>query len=65
MVAGGLGVSVVPSLCEPQMSALGVHCLPVSRPGIRKAVGVITRKAQELSTAAAAIVASLRADPGM
>lgn len=63
LVAKGVGVSVVPSLCKPQMAALGVHCLPVSHPGVRKAVGVITRKDQELSTAAAAIVASLRARP--
>lgn len=57
LVAAGLGVSVVPSLCKRQMSALGVCCLPVQRPSVRKAVGLITRRDQQLSTAATAISA--------
>ncbi len=61
LVAAGLGVSVVPSLCQRQMSALGVCCLPVQRPSVRKAVGLITRRDQQLSTAArTAIRASVR-----
>jgi LysR family carnitine catabolism transcriptional activator len=59
LVAAGLGVSVVPSLCKPQMSALGVCCLPVQRPSVRKAVGLITRRDQQLSTAANAIKAAI------
>jgi len=55
LVAAGLGVSVVPSLCERQMSALGAQCLPLQRPIVRKAVGLITRRDQELSTAASAV----------
>lgn len=54
-VAAGLGVSVVPSLCQRQVSALGARCLKLSRPSIRKPVGLITRLDQQLSTAAAAI----------
>lgn len=59
-VAAGLGVSVVPSLCQRQMAALGVRCLPVMRPSVRKAVGLITRLDQQLSTAAAAIKGAMR-----
>jgi LysR family transcriptional regulator, carnitine catabolism transcriptional activator len=60
MVAAGLGVSVVPSLCRQQVSALGVRCLELSRPSIRKPVGMITRLDQQLSTAATAIRAAMR-----
>lgn len=60
LVAEGLGVSVVPSLCARQMSALGNRCLRVLRPSVRKAVGLITRRDQQLSTAASAIAASMR-----
>jgi LysR family carnitine catabolism transcriptional activator len=55
LVAAGLGVSVVPSLCQQQVSALGARCLRLSRPSIRKSVGLITRLDQQLSTAADAI----------
>lgn len=54
-VAAGLGVSVVPSLCQEQVAALGARCLKLSRPSIRKPVGLITRLDQQLSTAASAI----------
>jgi LysR family carnitine catabolism transcriptional activator len=56
LVAAGLGVSVVPSLCERQMTAIGIRCLRVQRPSIHKAVGLITRQDRELSTAALSIV---------
>ncbi|HEY0680732.1 MAG TPA: LysR family transcriptional regulator [Steroidobacter sp.] len=54
-VASSLGVSAVPHLCEKQMIALGARSVPLSRPSIRKAVGLITRTDQQLSTAAEAI----------
>jgi LysR family carnitine catabolism transcriptional activator len=60
LVAAGLGVSVVPSLCERQMSALGIRCLRVQRPSIHQAVGLITRKDRELSAAAANIASFIR-----
>src|SRR3569833_197632 len=50
-VAAGLGVSVVPSICEQQMLKLGAICLPVKRPRIRVPIGLITRTDQQLSTA--------------
>lgn len=60
LVSAGLGVSVVPSFCKEQMSALGIRCLHVQRPSIHKAVGLITRKDQELSTAASGVVSFIR-----
>lgn len=59
LVASGLGVSAVPALCEPQMRALGVRCLRLYRPIVRKPVGVIMRRDQQLSTAASAVVSAL------
>jgi LysR family carnitine catabolism transcriptional activator len=55
LVAAGLGVSVVPSLCAEQVSALGARCLRLTHPAVRKPVGLITRLDQQLSTAACAI----------
>jgi LysR family carnitine catabolism transcriptional activator len=54
-VASGLGVSVVPQLCERQMTALGARSVQLTRPAIRKAVGLMTRSDQQVSTAAEAI----------
>ncbi|MBL8266313.1 LysR family transcriptional regulator [Steroidobacter sp.] len=54
-VASGLGVSVVPHLCEQQMTAMGARSVRLTRPIIRKPVGLITRMDQQLSTAAEAI----------
>jgi len=54
-VAAGLGVSVVPSICEQQMLELGAICLRVNRPRIRAPIGLITRADQQLSTAVHAV----------
>jgi LysR family transcriptional regulator, carnitine catabolism transcriptional activator len=63
-VSSGLGVSVVPSLCERQMTALGVRCLRLVRPSVRKAVGLITRRDSQLSTAARAVAEAVRSTDG-
>lgn len=52
MVAMGLGVSVVPSLCLEQMQELGAVCKALEAPIITRQVGVITRRRYPLSTAA-------------
>jgi LysR family transcriptional regulator, carnitine catabolism transcriptional activator len=54
-VAAGLGVSAVPRLCEQQMAALGAKSLQLTRPAIRKPVGLMVRNDQQLSAAAEAI----------
>ncbi|SIT04470.1 LysR family transcriptional regulator, carnitine catabolism transcriptional activator [Neptunomonas antarctica] len=56
MVATGLGVSVVPSLCFGQMTELGAVCRPLEAPVITRQVGVITRRRYPLSTAAKELV---------
>ncbi|WP_051530201.1 LysR family transcriptional regulator [Halomonas halodenitrificans] len=53
MVASGLGVSAVPSLCRRQMEELGACCLTLETPAIERAVGILTHG--ELSTAALAL----------
>lgn len=56
MVATGLGVSVVPSLCFGQMTELGAVCRPLEAPVITRQVGVITRRRYPLSAAAKGLV---------
>lgn len=53
MVADGLGVSAVPSMCIQQMHELGAHCVPLTTPGVSCRVGILTH--QELSVAAQAL----------
>ena len=53
MVADGLGVSAVPSMCIQQMHQLGAHCVPLTSPGIACRVGILTH--HELSVAAQAL----------
>ncbi|MCE8031663.1 MAG: LysR family transcriptional regulator [Halomonas sp.] len=55
MVASGLGVSAVPTLCREQMHELGARCVPLFDPQIRRTVGVVLSAGQELSTAARAL----------
>ncbi|MFP8967710.1 LysR family transcriptional regulator [Pokkaliibacter sp. CJK22405] len=55
MVATGLGVSIVPALCQQQMEELGAVCRPLTDPDIRRNVGVITRASISLSAAAEAM----------
>lgn len=56
MVATGLGVSVVPSLCLGQMTELGAVCCALESPVITRPVGVITRRRYPLSAAAKGLV---------
>ncbi|MGY4876757.1 LysR family transcriptional regulator [Vreelandella aquamarina] len=58
MVADGLGVSAVPSMCIQQMTELGAHCVPLTQPDISCQVGILTH--QELSVAAQALRDVLR-----
>lgn len=58
MVADGLGVSAVPSMCIQQMTELGAQCIPLTRPDISCQVGILTH--QELSVAAQALRNVLR-----
>ncbi|WP_216825125.1 LysR family transcriptional regulator [Agarilytica rhodophyticola] len=55
MVASGLGVSAVPSLCQAQMQEMGAVCLPLQKPAISRQVGILTRRRYSLSIAAGAL----------
>ncbi|GGK82370.1 LysR family transcriptional regulator [Amphritea balenae] len=56
MVATGLGVSAVPSLCIQQMRELGAECRELVTPIMSRPVGIVTRKRYPLSTAAKSLV---------
>jgi LysR family carnitine catabolism transcriptional activator len=55
MVANGLGVSAVPSLCIRQMHELGARCVPLEGPRIERRIGLIRLREHKLSTAAQAL----------
>ncbi|MEH6442572.1 MAG: LysR family transcriptional regulator [Oceanospirillaceae bacterium] len=59
MVATGLGIGLVPTLCAQQMRDLGTICLPLLDPVISRKVGIITRKRSALSAAAQGVVNEL------
>ena len=56
MVATGLGVSAVPSLCIQQMRELGAICRELDTPVMSRPVGILTRKRYPLSKAAVSLV---------
>jgi len=59
MVASGLGLSIVPTLCIEQMEALGATCRPLCAPQIHREIGVLFRKNNPLSAVANAMVSTL------
>ena len=62
MVSEGLGLSVVPSTSRAQMEQMGLECRAVSYPVIKHQLGIITHRQQELSVAAQAMEALIRAN---
>ncbi|NQZ33276.1 MAG: LysR family transcriptional regulator [Oceanospirillaceae bacterium] len=60
MAATGMGIGLVPTLCERQMKELGAICIPIINPIISRKVGIITRKRSALSAAAQGIVNELK-----
>ncbi|WP_297835899.1 LysR family transcriptional regulator [Pseudomonas sp.] len=55
MVASGLGVSAVPSLCIQQMRELGAHCVALAEPRIERRIGLMMLGDHKLSAAAQAL----------
>lgn len=55
MVASGLGVSAVPSLCIQQMQELGARCVALVEPRIERRIGLMTLADHKLSAAASAL----------
>jgi LysR family transcriptional regulator, carnitine catabolism transcriptional activator len=60
MVANNLGISVVPSLAIQQMRALGAECRPLTSPVVTRQIGILTRRRYPLSSAAMALVETLK-----
>lgn len=55
MVACGLGVSAVPSLCIRQMHELGARCVALVEPVIERRIGLVSHADRKLSSAAQAL----------
>ncbi|HCD1257665.1 LysR family transcriptional regulator [Citrobacter sp. ANG330] len=60
LVANGLGGSAVPALCRTQMQELGAACLDLDGPVIERRVGVLRSAHHKLSTAAQALLDTLK-----
>ncbi|SDJ55586.1 LysR family transcriptional regulator [Microbulbifer yueqingensis] len=56
LVATGMGISVVPELCRPQMRDYGLPCLALQAPDIEQEVGVLLRSHGALSAPARALL---------
>jgi LysR family carnitine catabolism transcriptional activator len=52
MVANGLGVSAVPSLCIGQMEELGARCVALHEPQVERRIGLLRLAEHQLSSAA-------------
>lgn len=59
MVAQGLGVSVVPSICTQQMHELGAQCIPMTDPVVERYIGIIKNAGLARSAAGQALESSL------
>ncbi len=59
LVANGIGVSIIPTLCVEQMEALGAVCKPLKNPVIQRDIGIIYRKKNPHSAAAQAMIDAL------
>jgi LysR family carnitine catabolism transcriptional activator len=60
MVSMGIGVGVVPSICEGQMRQMGLHMQNISSYVLKHPVGIVTRLGTPLSTSAQKMVNLLR-----
>lgn len=55
IVKQGMGVSIVPGICEPQMTMNGLVCLPLAGNVLKRNIGIIKSKRDNLSVPAQAI----------
>ena len=61
LVAAGLGVSIVPSMCQTMMEQQGAVCLPFKQPVTTQSVGLLYSKRGGLSAPASAFMGQLGA----
>lgn len=56
MISEQLGVSVMPSLCKPQLQSQGVMCRPLKSPLVSRRVGIVKKRRIPLSSTAQELV---------
>ena len=56
MISEQLGVSIMPSLCKPQLQSQGVMCRPLKSPLVSRRVGIVKKRRIPLSSSAQALV---------
>lgn len=61
MIAEQLGISIMPSLCKPQLQSQGVLCRPLKSPLVSRRVGIVKKRRIPLSTTAQALVNIIKA----
>lgn len=61
MIAEQLGISIMPSLCKPQLVSQGVMCRPLKSPLVCRRVGIVKKRRIPLSTTAQALVKIIKA----
>jgi LysR family carnitine catabolism transcriptional activator len=60
MISEQLGVSVMPSLCKPQLQSQGVLCRPLKSPLVSRRVGIVKKRRIPLSSTAQALVTIIK-----
>lgn len=56
MISEQLGISIMPSLCKPQLQSQGVFCRPLKSPLVSRRVGIVKKRRIPLSSTAQALV---------
>jgi LysR family carnitine catabolism transcriptional activator len=61
MISEQLGISIMPSLCKPQLQSQGVLCRPIKSPLVSRRVGIVKKRRIPLSSIAQALVNVIKA----
>ena len=61
MISEQLGISIMPSLCKPQLLSQGVLCRPLKSPLVSRRVGIVKKRRIPLSSTAQALVNIIKA----
>ncbi|WP_114325061.1 LysR family transcriptional regulator [Candidatus Colwellia aromaticivorans] len=61
MISEQLGISIMPSLCKPQLQSQGVMCRPLKSPLVSRRVGIVKKRRIPLSSTAQALVNIIKA----
>jgi LysR family carnitine catabolism transcriptional activator len=62
MISEQLGISIMPSLCKPQLQSQGVMCRPLQSLQVTRRVGIIKKRRIPLSSTAQALMDIIKAD---